>query len=52
VNGARKEYFDEQGESLKDCLTYLSQALSKLASKKGIDNGNSKGDTNDNNEDY
>lgn len=33
VSAARKEYFDEKGESMKDCLTNLSQALSKLASK-------------------
>lgn len=52
VSAARREYFDKEGGKMNECLANLSQALGKLASKKPLDNGNSKSENNGSNEDY
>lgn len=52
VSAARHSYFKEEGESMQDCVANLASALSKLASKKGLDNGNGKVENDDIDEDY
>lgn len=52
VSAARHEYFKEEGESMQDCVANLASALSKLASKKGLDKGNQTVENDDSNEDY
>jgi hypothetical protein len=52
VSAARRQYFDKENCSMGDCVGDLAEALSKLASKKGLDKGNSKVENDDNNEDY
>ena len=42
VSAARREYFDKEDGSMKDCLLNLGKALTKLSSKSPIDNGKSK----------
>ena len=37
VSAARREYFDKEDANLQTCVSNLSRALAKLASKKPID---------------
>jgi hypothetical protein len=52
VSAARREYMDEKGKSMNECVSNLANALSKLASKKGLDTRSKKHNNEDIDEDY
>lgn len=52
VSAARREYFDKEGGDMNKCVGHLAEALSKLASQKGIDKGKSKHNNDEDDDDY